>query len=361
MLEKGKILESQFTLFVITFSIGSSILVAPSGLAQAAKQDGWIAETIALLIGLTFVWLYNQLASAFPNQTLTQYSELILGKWLGRIVSYSYFIYLLIFSAQLLREIGDFLTTQILPHTPIESIHIIFLIIVMMATRLGLETFVRANEIFFPWIIGLFLILVLSVTPQIKIENLQPIFENGIKPILKGVYPTLSLPYLELSVFLMIFPYVNKTEKIKRSFYIGTVIAGMILITISIVSISIMGAETTARQIYPSYILAKKISIAHFFERVEAIMAGIWFITIFFKLTLCFYAFTLGLAQTLQLKDYRILTYPLGIITFTLSIIGDPNITYFQRFMNQAWTPYSLTYGFFLPILLLTVALIRKK
>lgn len=51
-----------------------------------------------------------------------------------------------------------------------------------------------------------------------------------------------------------------------------------------------MGAEITARQVYPSYIFAKKINIAHFLERIEAIMAGIWFLTIFFKLTLCFYA-----------------------------------------------------------------------
>lgn len=141
---------------------------------------------------------------------------MMLGKWLGRIVSYSYFIYLLIFSAFLLREIGDFLTTQILPNTPIQFIHIIFFSIVIMATRLGLETFVRANEILFPWIIGLFLILVLSDTPQIRIENIQPILENGIKPVLKGVYPTLGLPYLELNVFLMIFPYMNKIGKLKN-------------------------------------------------------------------------------------------------------------------------------------------------
>lgn len=48
MLEKGKISVNQFTTFVITFTIGSSILVAPSGLAHDAKQDGWIAETMAL-------------------------------------------------------------------------------------------------------------------------------------------------------------------------------------------------------------------------------------------------------------------------------------------------------------------------
>ncbi|MDQ0493800.1 hypothetical protein QOZ95_001962 [Paenibacillus brasilensis] len=38
----------------------------------------------------------------------------------------------------------------------------------------------------------------------------------------------------------------------------------------------VLGPDITARNIYPGYALAKKISIGHFLQRIEAIMATMW-------------------------------------------------------------------------------------
>lgn len=55
MLENGKISIRQFTILVILFTVGGSILIVPSGLASEAKQDGWIAGLLALGIGLLII------------------------------------------------------------------------------------------------------------------------------------------------------------------------------------------------------------------------------------------------------------------------------------------------------------------
>lgn len=141
---------------------------------------------------------------------------------------------------------------------------------------------------------------------------------------------------------------------------LGALIGGILLVLITALAILVLGADYTARNLYPIYVLAKKINIADFFQRIEAIVGGMWFITIFFKLTIAFYASVLGLAQTLELKDYQSLTLPLGMILVVLSIIASPNMVYFQTFVSTIWFPYTLTYGFFLPLLLLTVAAFRK-
>lgn len=142
---------------------------------------------------------------------------------------------------------------------------------------------------------------------------------------------------------------------------IGTLIGGMVTILITFLSISIIGADFTTNNVYPTYTLAKKINIGDFLQRIEAVIAVIWFISIFFKLTICFYASVLGLAQILNLKEYRSLTYPLGMITVVLSLVITPNIVYYQVITAKIWTPYALTFGFFFPLLLLVVGILRKK
>lgn len=151
MLENGKIGVRQFTVLVILFIFGPAVLLIPSHLATEAKQDAWIASVLGVGIGMLLVWLYTTLGNRFPDMTLVEYSEQILGKWLGKTVSLLFFTFFFILAALILRNIGDFLTAQVMPETPIQFIHIMFLSIVIMGTRLGLEPLARAGEILIPW------------------------------------------------------------------------------------------------------------------------------------------------------------------------------------------------------------------
>jgi spore germination protein KB len=90
-------------------------------------------------------------------------------------------------------------------------------------------------------------------------------------------------------------------------------------------------------------------------------MAGMWMITIYFKLVLYFYASVLGFTQILDIKDYRPFTLPLGMIAIVLSLVIYPNVVYQQEWDTKTANAYSLTVGLFLPLVMLLVATIRKK
>ncbi|MGM0878293.1 MAG: GerAB/ArcD/ProY family transporter [Bacillota bacterium] len=194
-----------------------------------------------------------------------------------------------------------------------------------------------------------------------KLENIQPIFGEGMKPIMKGLYSHLGIPYLQLVTFLMITPYVTEKAKMKKAFYIGTLIGGIILTILIIFTTLVLGSDTTARQTFPSYILGKKLSIGDFLERIEVIVAIIWILTVYFKVTICYYGLTLGLAQVLGLKNYKILLFPLAFSILTFSIFMHPDIVHASNYMAKTLTPYSLTICFILPLLLLVVGKMRKK
>lgn len=362
MLEHGKIASRQFTFLATLYMIGSSILISPSILASEANQDAWIAAALTVACGLLVLPLYVALGSRFPSMTFAEYSEKLLGKWLGKTVSLLFLAGLPFMIATLtLRNIGDFLTTQVIPETPIQAIHIMIIAVVIMGVRLGLEPLARAAELFFPWIVLLFIILVFCVAPQIKFENILPVLEKGLKPVMKGIIPFLSFPFLEPVIFLMLFPYVNRKEKVGKALFQAVLIGGIMLSIITLLAILVLGADFTARNMFPSYMLAKKINIGRFLTRIEVIVAVIWFITIYFRLSILLYVTALGIAQSLNVKDYRFLTFPLGMILIVLSLLTVPNSSYLIEFNRLIWPVYVPTFGLVLPLLLLGTAIFRNK
>lgn len=362
MLKDVKISVRQFTVLVIIYTIGTTILLIPSGLAADAKQDAWIAALLGVILNLLVVCLYNRVSDCFPDMTLVQYNEKVFGKWLGKLLSLFFILFSFVGAATVLFDLGNFINTQVMPDTPIQAINIIFALVVVMGVRLGLETLIRAAEIFFPWIIMLFIILVLCLLPEVRIEKLQPMFATGVKPLIKGALSVVGTAALPFIVLFMVFPvHVNQFRKAKKAFLIAALIGGLFFVIITFLCISVLGVQMTERHMYPSYALAKQISIGNFLERVEILIAGIWFLTVYYKTTIYFYGFVIGLSQFLNVVDYRPLVLPLGMILVVYSLVVYPNVAYLSEFDTKIWVPYALTMGLLYPVLLLGVAAIRKS
>ncbi|WP_226530657.1 GerAB/ArcD/ProY family transporter [Metabacillus niabensis] len=350
----------QFTVLVIIYVIGDAILILPSIIAADAKKDAWLAAISSLFIGMIIVFFIYSVSRLFPDLTLIESNKKVMGTFFGSLVSLLFLSYSFIYAAVALREVGDFLTTEMLPDTPIEAIHILFALIIIMATRLGLENIARCVEILYPYVFLLFFILVISLIPYINLDNVQPVLEGGFKPIARASLTFITYPFVELILFMMIFPYVNEKKRIKKSLLLGALMGGVILVLFTSLTILVLGYEQTSRHMYPGFIVAKKINVGDFFSRVEVILAGIWFITIFFRITIYFFVTCLGLAQVLNLKDYRPFVYPLGMIMVVLSTIISPNIVYINS-MSSIWPFYDFTIGVILPLLLVLLTIIRRK
>lgn len=360
-LEVWKITPRQFKILVVMCFIGTSILLTPGGLAAEAKQDAWIAAILGGILGLLFVWFYNIVGSRFGNLSIVDYSYKVLGKWLGTVFSLLYVSFFLINCATIVWFVGDFVTTQIMPETPIQFTNILMVAIVVIGTRLGLETFSRAGEILYPWVIGLFLILVFFAAKDIDFQNLQPSFEYGFKPILRGGLLYASYSSLTLVALLMVFPTnSNNLKETKKSFLKGALLGAIMIFVVTTLCILVLGHGITERSAYPTYVLAKKVHLSTFLQRIESVIAILWLITIYYKILLYFYGGVLGLAQILKLKDHKPLTLPLGMIIVILSLVVYPNSTYANVWTTTSWIPYILTYGIFLPLLLLLVSIFRS-
>lgn len=361
-MQTDKVTPFQFLVLVIFFTIGSSILYIPSTLTVAVKQDAWIAAIIGSLLGLLIVWFFTTISLWFPKLTYTETNEKIFGKIIGKFISLLFVFMVILYASALIAQSSIFLITQMYPETPITFINLLMVIIVIMAVRLGIETIARSAEIFIFFYFFLFFILVLTISPQIDVENIEPLFQTKMSTLFNSSFKLTAVSTVNAIALFMIFPaFVNDIKKCRKNFYIGTLIGGAVIVTITMLCIFVLGSNTTARQVYPSYTLAKVINVGDFITRIEALMATLWILALYFKVTIYFYAGVLGLSKILGVKEYRFLTIPVGAIVLALSIILFPNILYQSTFNEDNAIVITTIVGLLCPLVATIVFLLRKK
>lgn len=360
-LEKGRISPRQFTLLVMLSTIGDAVLIFPPPTTNYGKQDVWLSTLLGLAAGLLCILLYSKLAKSFPGLTLIEAIQKVFGKWIGTILSLSFLAYTIVVAVGCLREISDFVVAEMLGGTPMSALLSLYIIIVVMAIRLGIEVIGRTGEIFTPLVIFFLLVLTFSIVPQMQLQRLLPILEYGIKPVIKDAIPIASYTIIENIVFLMIVPYVTQQNKITKSLFQGTLLGGFAIFVTVTVCVLVLGPDLTARDLYPNYNVARRISVGGFFERVEAMIAILWMITLFIKATIYFYAFILGLSQLLHLKEYRALTLPTAVIGVACAPLIAPNQTYYIFVYENYWPYFVITFGLLLPLALWGVGSFRKS
>jgi spore germination protein KB len=356
-----KISPRQFMILVLLYSVGTAILLTPAPLASFAKQDAWLAAILGTGIGLMFVWLYIKVGHLFPDLSLDQVIEKVFGKWLGKLINFTFFLWAFSTAAEIIFIVGDFIKTYWMPETPIVALNILFAMIVIQAARLGAETFARTAEMLFVLFLFLLITLIVFISPQVDVQNIQPVLEKGIKPVIHASLYYMGIFSLSPVMFLMIFPScVIHRKAAGKAFYIGTLLGGIILITVILLNILVLGPDFVARNNAPSYALSKKINIGGFLTRIEAILAFTWIITTYIRSVMYFHVSVVVFANLFEIKDHRSLIAPLGMLMIVLSLILFPNVQYVANFNKEIWLFYALTYGFILPLLLLFTAKIRN-
>lgn len=357
-----KISLRQISILTALYTIGSAILIVPSGLASIAKQDAWIACLVGAGLGFIILAVQMQLFRKHPEVNLMQWAEKLFGKWIGKMVSFLLLLTLFLGGpATVLHEIGIFMTVQMLPETPIQAIIFLFGALAVLGVRLGLEVLARAAEILFPWFLLLFLSMSVLLLSEIRWEYAGPILESGVSPIFPAAFSFISIAFLPHIVLMIIFPgAANRPAETYKAVYIGSIIGAGVLFVIIALSILVLGPDITARNMYPSYMLAKKINIGNFLQRIEAAMAVMWFITLFFRISLYFYAIAIGISQIFNIKNYQPLVMPLGWVLAAVSVFIYPNVPFKLQWDATIWVPYTITVGFLFPLVLLVMYGLRK-
>ncbi|WP_340003953.1 endospore germination permease [Paenibacillus sp. FSL K6-0276] len=361
-MEKAKISTRQLLILVLIFETVSAII---SGFGAEAKQDAWITAIIGMLGGICLFLIYHRLSLFYPDLPLTEYAKKILGPVVGRVIALLYVVYFLFNASFVIRDFASMAVSFVFVQTPFLVIIAVMLVAVMYVIGKGIEVLSRTAELFFAVLFlvsttGLTLIL---TSGNVDVQNLRPVLEEGWLTVLKDSIPgTVVFPFGEVIVFLMLFPYVDKPRKLKKTVITGLLISGCFIAFIMMINVSVLGVDLFTRTQYPLLTTSQLVEGRAFLERLDALFLVTAIVGGFFRVSLFLYATLIGAATLFGFPSYRKLIIPMSTVMFICSLAMASNYVEFiytglriVRFYVQ------IPILFIFPLVLLLVGWIQEK
>ncbi|KAF0816270.1 Nutrient germinant receptor inner membrane subunit B (GerKB/GerAB/GerBB) [Bacillus sp. ZZV12-4809] len=353
--------SKQLFCMMVLFELGSALLF---GLGADAKQDAWLAVLLGMIAGILLFLVYSSLYHFSDRKSLIYLLKAVFGRHMGWILGWIYVVYFIYFSSRVLRDFVDLLRLAAYDKTTFLTLAIGMVLCVMYASYKGIEVFARFSLItFFLVMVSLAGIIILQfLSGNVQLQNLQPVLEDGIMPVLKASFPTLAaIPYGELIVFLMLFPSVQQSSKIRKTGIKSIYIGGGTLVLFSIINLSILGADVYSRSSFPLLTSVGLINIADFVQRIESILIFLMVLLGFVKVFLLAYGAILGTSELFQIRKIALI-YPITFLILISSVIISNNSSeHIKEGFTLAPIYFHLPMTVFIPSILLLAAWIKKK
>lgn len=358
---KETISMSQLVVILITFELGSAILV---GLATEAQQDGWIAVGIATLLALVLALMYITLVKSGEGRNIFQLMEEYTSRSTAIVFTLLYTTYFMYMAGRVMRDLIELLDTAVYPATPNEFIAFTFIPVVGYVLYLGIEPFARTAELMMPYMVLFFalMLVLLIVNRSIQLPNLLPLMPEGFGRIWNAAVPkVLTFPFGELIALTVIMAQVNKPHMLRRVTLGGIAASGLILVYVSILQITVLTPYRVSRSTFPLLSVNRYINVGYLFERLDGVVVFLMLIGVFIKTSVYFYAGLKGV-EFISGRPYRAFIAPGGVLVALASLLcasdymehlkeGGEQVVYFLHI------PFQLV----LPFLLWGIVMLRRK
>lgn len=361
-MEKAKISTYQLFVLMLLFELGSALLLP---LAMDAKKDAWIAIILGMIGGMFLFMLFYRLSQFYPDKLPTTYAQILVGKVVGRPLSFLYMLYFAYLAARILRDFGVMLVTFAYPETPLFIVNALLIIVVVYTVRKGIEVLGRTGELLFVlmYLLAITGFILIVVSGVIDLNNLKPLLEDGISPVLKAAATqVLFFPFGETVVFAMIFPYLKNPRKAKVAGLCAIGLSGINLSLVMGINISVLGVELATRASFPLLTTIQLIQVAEFIERLDIFFMLALIIGGFFKIGIFFYAVVSGIANLFTIDNPSRLCFPIGLVVLLFSITMASNFAEHLR-EGYKFVPLYLHLPFqiIIPLALLIIAFIKNR
>lgn len=362
MIQTERISPRQLMLLIVSIKLSALTTYAPIVTStEKGVRDSWLAAILAGFIALGMTFLACTLGAKFPRQTIFRYCETICGKLIGKIIGLSLICFFIYYTALCLRVFTEFILITMMPDTPLIVLTLAVMCITAYMVHSGLEVIVRFNEMVGPPLLFLFPLLMILVAPNMDLNNLLPIFENGAKPMIIHALAPIGIFGEAVWVVLLALPGLNKPEKAKKAVLCGFLLNILLVSTVAASIVAVFGPSRAAHLFFPNISLIRTISIANFLERLETIMSILFILTMLVKTGFLFYGSLIGSAQLFNLKDYKPLVLPLAAVITSLSMFVVEDIMEFKEFCSpEYFAPFAITMEAGLPLFMIIVAAARN-
>jgi spore germination protein KB len=143
----------------------------------------------------------------------------------------------------------------------------------------------------------------------------------------------------------------NKPNEPKKIFIKGLLTATLILLIANLRNLFILGVPSLKQFYFSSYQTVSVISIGEFFTRFEILIGVNLLLACFIKLCVLLFTSSIGLAKLFNIKGYKKMAAPCGLMMAFLCMINFGNTEEHFRFM-KFFRIYTVPFEVILPIII---------
>lgn len=338
--------KKELTSILINLISIKMLLTFPRNMVISSGNAAWMEGVLATILTLILFWITTSLYKS--NDNVISLAEQAGGKGLRIFIGILLIIILIANISSSMRSFPESVRTVLLPNSPLELIILAFAITIAIGAYNGIESLSRIHSIFLP-IAGIVLIFFfILLFPHFKINNIFPIYGNGIPKILLHGASSVSI-FSDLIVLNLLLPYCKNRQEALKSGYHSILISGFIVIMILFSYTLVYPYPSSTEFIMPVYQLTRIVKIGSFFERLEAFFEFTWSICMLLYASLYLYIICLVWKSTFKIPYYKPLIFPILIIISTIAFIPSSvvDMIRFQDINIMIMTPLA----FLLPII----------
>ncbi|KUO53365.1 MAG: hypothetical protein APF76_08985 [Desulfitibacter sp. BRH_c19] len=316
---KNTITSFQLIFLIPGIQVGVGILSLYRTVFEAgAGPDAWISIIIVGFLAQTAIFLMIHLASCFPEDSLIDYVNKLLGKFLGKLFSAGIMLYFIITSASIANVFAFVLRIWALRETPFFILVLFSLVPASYIIANGVKVLARFSFIVFALTWWIILILIVPIT-QGDILNILPVGQSGLYGIIKGTLGA-SFALVGLEFLLLLYPFVDRKKDVLIAASVGnwlTIAAYALTVIASTIFFSPMDI---VKQIWPSLQMLKILQFT-FFQRFEVLVLSFWLLLVIVTVAAYQWGAAYTLHKLLNLKSFQISVLSIGGIIYIVSTI----------------------------------------
>lgn len=330
-------------------------------LAREVGVDMWLSGALGVITAIPFIYISIYISKNFPGKTIVEYSQDLLGKWLGKLMGLVLTSYFLAYGVSAISMYIHHLSDFLLPETPFLVLTIIHVLVITFFVWHGPGIIARMGVIGLTMAIIFHFLVFLASLPEIDFNEIKPFFDSGMIAVIRSslqVHTFIGMIWLFIP---MLLPLVSDQEKAFRSTVTGLAIGGVFFVFYFIVEIMIMGPQVVALMRIASMDFVRSIQITQYLHRFESFMVALWYWSILVQAAMLTYCALVAFMQTVGIKEKKNSIFiVLAIILIVTTYYAAYNRINFLNFREFEWKYISLPIQFGIPAVLLIALGLRK-
>lgn len=306
-----------------------------------------------IFMALPIYFLYRRR----PACNLADNAYALTGKFFGLILTGVYGLYFLFVCAYTLSLYETFVTNVITPNYSLPVLAAAVLATACYGAWKGVEALARTSGVIIVIVIACLVFMVCALVPEMDPLNYTPLLYEGSSSMWNGVKKMIGRTSC-VAMAAMLLPVTK--GKIKKNFLIWTAaIYGVTMILISVI-VGALG-DFLKTQIFPIYAAATVADLGAF-QRNDALFFAVWTSSLFIKISLGLYLFSLCVKKVLGEKAGKISVFvgAFAVLAYGIWSIDNGSAAFHIYQMDLLfWITLTITAA--IPLILLLIELVKHR